>query len=912
MSIYLTDEIEVKTKKGKMGAAKQIFLEGDTQTVEKEIQDINSRHNDLSSTVSGHTKQIESNQNQIAANKSAQDEKNTSLDANMAKLNTRDDQITELVKGVTATGGASVATAVTYDNTSSNLDAATVQGAVDELQGSKINKTSILQELGEAEDKVMSQKAVSDKLSDLGIIDIITNKKVNQANWRFQSEKRPIKYIVGYDILATITNNFDKKKQVEFRLVRKDNSIISKSGWSFIDVNETKTFILHTKEQSDEAYIYMTCSDDNTSFVKKVTLSQNISDNLMCSFFRGKYQLYSYKPIYVEKFNNQIYFKLQGDIHLRNYENMADYSMSDIFTDIKQQPVLSPQGKEDCAILEDASALVFNIENRVFNTILRTEVSDSDIIIIAQVGGEVIFTQLSNVILKVKQIEDSLTEKLDKSALTQELGDSEDKVVSQKVTNGIENRLYFGYVSDILFNNVEYRSLKSDGTYYGPINNGYITDFVEIPSNATKVVLKDAAIITAGYAVSCPFVLYEENKSTVAGYVLYKENNVRGTFIADIPTNAKYVRFCCSLKDGLYAKPAFVYPFNTPIEDKNDIISLHNENEQLPLLQSINLPSYNHGFKTKPLVLLHVSDIHGSNINLARILQYKQYYSSYIDDILNTGDSTKNSSTEDISTWYYSLSGATKVLQTIGNHDGATYVDNTYNWTGFGRKNTYDRYIAPITNEAGINQPNNADELGLNYWYKDYSSKGIRLIGLDVMFYDDEQNDWLIEKLNEAKTLNLAVIVAAHFTGDSVTGFDCKFSSIKGNIDNQYNYYGDYAKNLYKANEAIDSFINSKGQFVCWLCGHTHYDLIGTCNNHPNQIVITVSTGQYSCGINNGIPEEAHIYGTPSQDSFNIVGIDVYSKMIKLYKVGAMFDNLLRRKSELVVSYDTKKLICEN
>lgn len=143
MSINLTDEIEVKTKKGKLCAAKQIFLEGDTQTVEKEIQDINSRHNDLSSkheslssTVSEHTKQIESNQSQIAANKSAQDEKNTSLDANMAKLNTRDDQITELVKGVTATGGASVATAVTYDNTSSHLASATVQGAVDELQDS--------------------------------------------------------------------------------------------------------------------------------------------------------------------------------------------------------------------------------------------------------------------------------------------------------------------------------------------------------------------------------------------------------------------------------------------------------------------------------------------------------------------------------------------------------------------------------------------------------------------------------------------------------------------------------------------------------------------------------------------------------------------------------------------------------
>ena len=173
MSINLTDEIEVKTKKGKLGAAEQIFLKGDTKTVEKEIQDINSRHNDLSSkheslssTVSEHTNQIESNQSQITANKSAQDEKNTSLDANIANLNTRDDQITETLNNITVTGGASVASAVTYNNSTSNIVSVNVQGAIDELQGTKIDKTSILQESGDAEDKVMSQKATTAAIAE--------------------------------------------------------------------------------------------------------------------------------------------------------------------------------------------------------------------------------------------------------------------------------------------------------------------------------------------------------------------------------------------------------------------------------------------------------------------------------------------------------------------------------------------------------------------------------------------------------------------------------------------------------------------------------------------------------------------------------------------------------------------------
>lgn len=110
--------------------------------------------------------QIDDNQQQITANKSAQDTKNASLDENMKKLNTRDDQITETLKNITVTGGASVASAVTYDNTTSQLTSANIQGAVDELQGSKIDKTSILQESGDAEDKVMSQKATTTAIAD--------------------------------------------------------------------------------------------------------------------------------------------------------------------------------------------------------------------------------------------------------------------------------------------------------------------------------------------------------------------------------------------------------------------------------------------------------------------------------------------------------------------------------------------------------------------------------------------------------------------------------------------------------------------------------------------------------------------------------------------------------------------------
>lgn len=132
------------------------------QDVDQSVKQLHEKDKNLQSQVDG-------KQQQITANKSAQDAKNASLDENMVKLNTRDDQITETLKNISVTGGASVASAVTYDNTTSQLTSANIQGAVDELQGAKIDKTSILQESGEAEDKVMSQKAVSAKLSDISL-----------------------------------------------------------------------------------------------------------------------------------------------------------------------------------------------------------------------------------------------------------------------------------------------------------------------------------------------------------------------------------------------------------------------------------------------------------------------------------------------------------------------------------------------------------------------------------------------------------------------------------------------------------------------------------------------------------------------------------------------------------------------
>ena len=109
------------------------------QDVDKSVKQLHEKDTDLQS-------QIDDKQQQITAN-----------DEDISLLQTRSTQIEEAIKGISASGGASQASAVTYENTESGLDSITAQGAIDELANKKFNKENIAQELGDSKDKVVSQ-----------------------------------------------------------------------------------------------------------------------------------------------------------------------------------------------------------------------------------------------------------------------------------------------------------------------------------------------------------------------------------------------------------------------------------------------------------------------------------------------------------------------------------------------------------------------------------------------------------------------------------------------------------------------------------------------------------------------------------------------------------------------------------
>lgn len=150
-NINVTAPLHAATKQGKLAAAMEVFMDGDKETLQQ--------------------------------------------------IGDKTHQLENAVKDIAATGGASTANAVSYNNETSGITAVTAQGAIDELVtknksqdatitakaeksdvtslmqteqsrvntelGKKFDKESILQESGDAEDKVMSQKAVSTKLTEL-------------------------------------------------------------------------------------------------------------------------------------------------------------------------------------------------------------------------------------------------------------------------------------------------------------------------------------------------------------------------------------------------------------------------------------------------------------------------------------------------------------------------------------------------------------------------------------------------------------------------------------------------------------------------------------------------------------------------------------------------------------------------
>ena len=337
-------------------------------------------------------------------------------------------------------------------------------------------------------------------------------------------------------------------------------------------------------------------------------------------------------------------------------------------------------------------------------------------------------------------------------------------------------------------------------------------------------------------------------------------------------------------------------------------------------------PMYKGNTMQRPLVLVHISDIHNSRVNAEGFKEFLDYFGGYVDDAIITGDMAGSRYTDYVPV--YSQAGFNRILLAIGNHDvydhngdapSADYDDREYFATEL---ETYTKYIAPSVANWNVTQPTNAATNDYCYYYKDYNlgnDKGIRLIVLDAIHYNAAQHAWLVNTLAAARTAELPVVIAEHFipiettSPDDAAQFDTAFASMMPGLRDLYGlYFLSYVDGgaRYKAADAVDSFITSGGEFVCWLCGHMHFDMVGTLLSHPNQVYIAVGTA--SAASNNAYQDMPREFGAESESLINVVSVDTYNKTVRVARVGAVYDDHMRHRGTMCIDYANRRLVREN
>ena len=303
-----------------------------------------------------------------------------------------------------------------------------------------------------------------------------------------------------------------------------------------------------------------------------------------------------------------------------------------------------------------------------------------------------------------------------------------------------------------------------------------------------------------------------------------------------------------------------------------------------------------------PLTLLHFSDVHGDSAALSRILK-KSRMSTY-DDAICTGDITPNTYEKIISWWDSSI------MTCIGNHDTATYNSTDgYNWTALSMADRDAYYITPFKSDWDVEHVS-----GCSYYYKDYTSKKIRLIVIDVMLYASQatqteataQTTWLTGLLASAITSNLHVLIAAHAPHPTTSQVQCSFSRYNQTTTPSYTE----CNVPDSVTSAVASSISDGLHFIGYLCGHTHQDDIWDALGDKTQLQYCIT-----CAAVSYAPQwqATDMYRSEDFDAFNLVTIDTTRSLIKIVRGGgANIDDHMRPRRAICIDYSTGTVISDN
>ena len=297
--------------------------------------------------------------------------------------------------------------------------------------------------------------------------------------------------------------------------------------------------------------------------------------------------------------------------------------------------------------------------------------------------------------------------------------------------------------------------------------------------------------------------------------------------------------------------------------------------------------------ESRPLRLLHFSDLHGSALHLQRIVDYMD--SHELDDAIHTGDGVM--CYYDDENVFESVPGGRRVLNTIGNHDcwkGHLVWAQTNKPYDATKEDAYSRFfIGPdpehptiagwgVCQPSGVNDPESPDYQAC-YYYKDYPGSCARLIVLDCMHYDSAQEAWFEATLSQAREAGLAVLAVTHYPAEfGMVPYDISLTPHGRDYPQASDPDAVQVESMTDlAFQAVDKFIDEGGLFVCWLSGHNHNDYVGLVKRHERQLQILVDKG----GELDGYMLDKDRSGE-NTDAFNIVSWDPSTLELRVERVG--------------------------
>ena len=559
------------------------------QDVDKEVKTLHSKDTDLQS-------QITDKQQQISVH-----------DKDIELLQTRSTQMEQTINNIAATGGASVANTVAYTNTTSGLESVNAQGAIDELAAKnklqdatisakanaadvtsqmqteqervntefakKFDKESILQESGDAEDKVMSQKAVSTKLNDLSIKDfksfkkgyIITNGNVTETLEKttdyyipfFSVKQGDVVYYKGWtNNNANVISFYNEDKVfstgiVGVNAVSEGQFIAPSNGYVQFYTLNIELFnlsdaycirvskniadnILNKKANSADVTSQMQTEQErvNTEFAKKfdkesiLQESGDAEDKVMSQ----KAVSTKLNDLSIKDFKSfkKGYIITNGNV-TETLEKTTDYYIP--FFSVKQGDVVYYKGWTN----NNANVISFYNEDKVFSTGIVGVNAVSEGQFIAPSNGYVQFYTLNIELFNLsdaycirvsKNIADNiLNKKFDKTSVVQTLGSAEDKVMSQKAVSDKFNEL-----SDVVERKYRYLvcTFQNEDETLSLLGSNDLSNFelfkksIFKPNNGTKT-LRDPSVVKIGEYFYIVYTNAEWINSTYIGMCRTKD-----------------------------------------------------------------------------------------------------------------------------------------------------------------------------------------------------------------------------------------------------------------------------------------------------------------------------------------------------------------------------------------------------